>query len=44
MELGLLHDFFGNFSTLGERYYFRMEGTYEMDGRWGCSCKVTFVW
>ena len=22
METGLLHDYFGNFSTRGERYYF----------------------
>ena len=22
MEMGLLHDYFGNFSTRGERYYF----------------------
>ena len=27
MELGLLRDFFGNFSMRGERYYFRMEGS-----------------
>ena len=27
MELGLLHDFFGNFSTQGERYYFHVEST-----------------
>ena len=26
MELGLLHDFFGNFSTRGERYYFGWRG------------------
>ena len=30
MEWGLLRDFFGNFSTRGERYYFRVEGTCEM--------------
>ena len=27
MELGLLHDFFGNFSMHGERYYFYDEGS-----------------
>ena len=27
MELGLFRDFFGNFSTRGERYYFRLEGS-----------------
>ena len=27
METGLLHDYFGNFSTRGERYYFCMEGS-----------------
>ena len=27
MESGLLHDYFGNFSTRGERYYFCMEGS-----------------
>ena len=27
MELGLFHDFFGNFSTPGERYYFCVEGS-----------------
>ena len=26
METGLLHDYFGNFSTRGERYYYCMEG------------------
>ena len=25
VELGLLHDFFGNFSMQDERYYFHME-------------------
>ena len=42
MEMGLLHDYFGNFSTQGERYYFCMEGSMrgeiEMNlrnGRWG---------
>ena len=24
METGLLHDYFGNFSTRGDRYYFHM--------------------
>ena len=33
MEWGLLRDFFGNFSTRGERYYFRMEGTRKVDAR-----------
>ena len=40
--MGLLHDYFGNFSTQGERYYFCMEGSMrgeiEMNlrnGRWG---------
>ena len=27
METGLLHDFFGNFSTRGEKYYFCMKGS-----------------
>ena len=27
METRLLHDYFGNFSTPGERYYFFMEGS-----------------
>ena len=27
MELRLFRDFFGNFSTRGERYYFRVEGS-----------------
>ena len=27
METGLLHDYFGNFSTQGERYYFYVEGS-----------------
>ena len=27
MELGLFRDFFGNFSTRGERYYFHVEGS-----------------
>ena len=26
METGLLHDFFGNFSTRGDKYYFHVEG------------------
>ena len=26
METELLHDYFGNFSTQGERYYFHMKG------------------
>ena len=30
METGLLHDYFGNFSAGGERYYFRMEGSSEV--------------
>ena len=30
MELGLLHDFFGNFSTRGERYYFGWRGACEV--------------
>ena len=25
METGLLNDYFGNFSTLGEKYYFPVE-------------------
>ena len=37
MELGLLRDFLGIFSTSGERYYFYVD---EMDARWGCSHKV----
>ena len=40
MEWGLLRDFFGNFSTWGERYYFRMEGTREVDARWELLRKV----
>ena len=47
MEMGLLHDYFGNYSTRGEKYYFRAEvsmpgeikpmlGKIEMNlGRWG---------
>ena len=27
METGLPHDYFGNFSMQGERYYFNMEGS-----------------
>ena len=30
MELGLLHDFFGNFSMRGERYYFGWRGAREV--------------
>ena len=30
MELGLLHDFFGNFSTRDERYYFGWRGAREV--------------
>ena len=30
MESGLLHDYFGNFSTWGERYYFCMEGAHQV--------------
>ena len=30
MEWGLLHDFFGNFSTRGERYYFGWRGAHEV--------------
>ena len=30
MELGLLHDFFGNFFTRGERYYFGWRGACEV--------------
>ena len=30
MELGLLHDFFGNFATRGERYYFGWRGAREV--------------
>ena len=41
MEWGLLRDFFGNLSTRGERYYFRVEGTHEvLDARWQLLCKV----
>ena len=41
MESGLLRDFFGNFSTRGERYYFRVEGAHKVDVRWELLCKVT---
>ena len=27
MEMGLFHDYFGNFPTRDERYYFRVEGS-----------------
>ena len=27
METGLLHDYFGNFSTWVEKYYFYVEGS-----------------
>ena len=27
IEIGLLHDYYGNFSMQGERYYFHMEGS-----------------
>ena len=27
METGLFHDYFGNFSMQGKRYYFRVEGS-----------------
>ena len=27
MEMGLIHDYFGNFSMRGERYYICMEGS-----------------
>ena len=37
MEWGLLHDFFGNFSTWSERYYFCVEGS-----TWG-GHEVTFL-
>ena len=33
MKWGLLHDFFGNFSMRGERYYFHMEGACKVDAR-----------
>ena len=33
MESGLLRDFFGKFSTRGERYYFRVEGACKVDAR-----------
>ena len=39
METGLLHDYFGNFSTRGERYYFKrgeiepIQGKIEMNIR-----------
>ena len=40
MISGLLRDFLGNFSTWGERYYFRMEGAHEVDVRWELLHKV----
>ena len=30
MELGLFRDFFGKFSTRGKRYYFHMEGSWNI--------------
>ena len=46
MELGLLRDFFENFSTRGERYYFGVEGACDENGhaRWEWPREVTFVW
>ena len=37
METGLFRDFFGNFSTQGEKYYFCMEGSTrgEIEPMWG---------
>ena len=32
METGLLHDYFGNFSTRGERYYFTRAEIEPMQG------------
>ena len=43
MESGLLRDILGNFSTQGERYYFRMEGACQVDVRWEWPCKVRMV-
>ena len=49
METGLLHDYFGNFSTRGERYYFMRgeidptQGEIEMNiGKLGNSEKLKF--
>ena len=49
MKTGLLHDFFGNFSTRGERYYFTrgeiepMRGEIETNiGKLGNSEKLKF--
>ena len=37
METGLLHNYFGNFSTSDERYYFCMKGSMqdEIEPMWG---------
>ena len=37
MEKGLLHDYFGNFSMQGEKYYFHMKGSMwgEIKCTWG---------
>ena len=39
----LLRDFFGNFFTWGERYYFRMEGAHEVYVRWDANrgCRIS---
>ena len=47
MELGLLHDFFGNFSTRGERYYFGVEGSTRGENmyvRWECVLNMGTRW
>ena len=42
MEWGLLHDFFGNFSTRGERYYFGWREAREVRMCMQGACEVTF--
>ena len=45
MELGLLHDFFGNFSTGGERYYFGWRGAHEVRiCMWGENVYSRWAW
>ena len=47
MQLELLHDFFGNFSTQGERYYFHVEGSRnngcEMGMEWSGGDNLTYT-
>ena len=45
MELGLLHDFSGNFSTRGERYYFGWRGAREVRiCTWGENVYSRWAW